>query len=236
VTVSSIWTRPAAPAATGRPAEHTRAQITEAAVGVAEADGLSAVTMRRVATELGTGAASLYRHLATRDDLVDLMIDSAYGGLAWPDATGDGRAGLVADEMALLAHLRAHAWLVDALALRPPTAHAGPHALARLEHLLGRLAAERAPGWARIEAVDVLDGIVRGQAHAERRGPASPAGGGLAETATRMLWQAKAGAHPHVTAALAAPPPPSAASADARLATVLRLVLDGVLGQAVMSM
>lgn len=229
MTASSIWTRPAGAAATGRPAEHTRAQITGAAVGVAEADGLAAVTMRRVATELGTGAASLYRHLATRDDLVDLMIDAAYGGLSWPDGTGDGRADLVADEMALLAHLRTHAWLVDALALRPPTAQAGPHALARLEHLLGRLANDRAPGWARIEAVDVLDGMVRGQAHSERRGPASPTGGGLAETATRMLWHAQAGAHPNVTAALAALPPAST-SADARLATLLRLVLDGVLG------
>ena len=56
-----IWMRPEH-AATGRPAQRSRAEITAAAVAIAEREGLDAVSMRRVATELGTGAASLYRY------------------------------------------------------------------------------------------------------------------------------------------------------------------------------
>ena len=62
--------------AVGRPAQWSRAEITEVALRVADAEGLDAVTMRRVAAELGTGAASLYRYVETREDLLDLMTDA----------------------------------------------------------------------------------------------------------------------------------------------------------------
>ena len=77
----SIWMRPE-PAGTGqagragRPALRSRAGITAAAIGVADREGLDAVSMRRVAAELGTGAASLYRYVETRDELLDLMCDA----------------------------------------------------------------------------------------------------------------------------------------------------------------
>src|ERR1035438_1052593 len=70
-----IWMRPQR-AAGGRPPRRSRAQITEVAVALADAEGADAVTMRRVAAELGTGAASLYRYLQRREDLLDLMSDS----------------------------------------------------------------------------------------------------------------------------------------------------------------
>src|SRR6201999_4390234 len=57
---ASIWMRPERSAA-GRPAQWSRAEITGAALRIADAEGLDAVSMRRVAAELGTGAASLYR-------------------------------------------------------------------------------------------------------------------------------------------------------------------------------
>jgi AcrR family transcriptional regulator len=44
---------------------------------LADREGADAVTMRRVAADLVTGAASLYRYLDNREDLLDLMIDSA---------------------------------------------------------------------------------------------------------------------------------------------------------------
>src|ERR1700733_1336935 len=70
-----IWMRPER-AATGRPPQHSRDEITAAAIAIADREGLDAVSMRRVAAELGTGAASLYRYLDTREDLLDLMIDA----------------------------------------------------------------------------------------------------------------------------------------------------------------
>ena len=71
----SIWMRPER-AAAGRPAQRSRAEITAAAIGIADREGLDAVSMRRVAAELGTGAASLYRYVDTREELLDLMSDA----------------------------------------------------------------------------------------------------------------------------------------------------------------
>ncbi len=56
-----------------------RARIVDAALRVADAEGLDAVTMRRVARELRTGAMSLYRHVPGKEGLVSFMIDRALG-------------------------------------------------------------------------------------------------------------------------------------------------------------
>jgi AcrR family transcriptional regulator len=70
-----MWLRPER-SAVGRPAQWSRVEIIPVALRVADAEGLDAVSMRRVAAELGTGAASLYRYVETREDLLDLMTDA----------------------------------------------------------------------------------------------------------------------------------------------------------------
>src|SRR5580693_9468734 len=90
----SIWVR-REHAAVGRPAQHSRAEITAAAVAIADADGLDAVSMRRVAAEFGTGAASLYRYVSTREDLIDLMIDSTAAEYSLAAPSGDWLADLI---------------------------------------------------------------------------------------------------------------------------------------------
>src|SRR5262249_13348359 len=61
-------------------------RIVAAAVQVADAEGLAAVSMSRVAAELGTAPMSLYRYVAAKDELLALMFDAAYG----PSPTGPG--------------------------------------------------------------------------------------------------------------------------------------------------
>jgi TetR/AcrR family tetracycline transcriptional repressor len=63
----------------------TREAIVAAAMKVLDAEGLDAVSMRRVAQELDTGAASLYAHVANKDELLDLMLDQVMGEMRWPD-------------------------------------------------------------------------------------------------------------------------------------------------------
>src|ERR1700759_2075702 len=58
-----------------------REQIVREAIRIADADGLEAVTMRRVAQQLGTGAMSLYRHVPDKDALVSLMVDPVIGDM-----------------------------------------------------------------------------------------------------------------------------------------------------------
>ena len=88
-------------------------RIAAAAVRVADAEGLDAVSMGRVAAELGAAPMSLYRHVGSKDDLLALMVDAAYGDLPEPSAAGEGwRAGLTRCARALRDGVRAHPWAV----------------------------------------------------------------------------------------------------------------------------
>lgn len=66
----TIWLRPER-SGRGPAPEYSRAQIARAGVELADADGLTSVTMRSVAAAVGAGPASLYRYVATRDELVE---------------------------------------------------------------------------------------------------------------------------------------------------------------------
>jgi AcrR family transcriptional regulator len=72
-----LWTEPDARGTPRRPL--SRARIVAAAVAVADAEGLDAVSMPRLARELETAPMSLYRHVPHKDALVDLMLDAAIG-------------------------------------------------------------------------------------------------------------------------------------------------------------
>lgn len=63
-------------------------RIIDAAVDLANAEGIGTVSMSRVANELGTSAMSLYRYVAAKDELLALMIDGAFGRIEWT-ITGD---------------------------------------------------------------------------------------------------------------------------------------------------
>jgi AcrR family transcriptional regulator len=78
-----IWTRDAP--GTRRP-RHTREQIAAAALAVADSEGLEAVSMRRIAAELGAGTMTLYYYVRTKAELLDLMDDAIMGEVLVPDA------------------------------------------------------------------------------------------------------------------------------------------------------
>src|SRR5512142_1509898 len=73
-TKDMIWMRPqSTPREPRQPL--SREKITEAAVRLADTQGIDAVSMRGIATELGCGTMSLYRHVRTKDEVHDLMVD-----------------------------------------------------------------------------------------------------------------------------------------------------------------
>ncbi|MEV4317309.1 TetR/AcrR family transcriptional regulator C-terminal domain-containing protein [Actinocrispum sp. NPDC049592] len=92
-------------------------QIVATAIAIADTEGLEALSMRRVAGDLGSGTASLYRYVASRDELLDLMIDEVRS--APVELTGDWRADLSAIARDIRATLLRHPWLVAELAGRP---------------------------------------------------------------------------------------------------------------------
>jgi AcrR family transcriptional regulator len=111
-TVAAAWGLRERPHKGPKPAL-SLARIVSAAVQVADAEGLDAVSMGRVAAELGAAPMSLYRHVAGKDELRTLMVDAAWGSP--PDAAepGEGwRAGLARWAWALRARGKRHPWVV----------------------------------------------------------------------------------------------------------------------------
>ncbi len=154
----SLWTRPAR-AARGPAPEHSRAEIAAAGVALADASGIGAVTMRSAAAAIGTAPASLYRYVASREELVQLMADQVYGEFS---LSGPGTGHPVPDLLELarqgLAIYRRHPWLLDV----PPTGNLpGPNAVAFIERSLAALAGTDLTGSARLETVGLFSGVVR---------------------------------------------------------------------------
>src|SRR5262249_3339568 len=150
-----IWMRQER-AATGRPARHSRAEITAAAVTIADGEGLEAVSMRRVAAELGTGAASLYRHVDNREDLLDLMMDATGAEYRDTAPTRDWLADLLdlGDQARVI--MRNHPWLPSLLLTRSVL---GPNGLTLLEHFLEVLEGHPAGTAAKLEAFAVFSSV-----------------------------------------------------------------------------
>ncbi len=161
-----IWMRPEH-AAAGRPAKRSREQITTTALAIADREGLDAVSMRRVAAGLGTGAASLYRYVETREDLLDLMIDSVGAEYAFTAPTGDWLADLLAIGDQARAIMRRHPWLPSLLLTRSVL---GPNGLVLLEHLLEALAPHPAGTAAKLEAFAMLNTVTALFVHYEATG------------------------------------------------------------------
>ncbi|MEU6796613.1 TetR/AcrR family transcriptional regulator [Nonomuraea wenchangensis] len=134
---TSIWMRPEERerSGPGRRPGYSREQITRTAVRIADAEGVEAATMRRIAGELGTGAMSLYRYVPRRDDLFDLMIDLAMSEIELPGGpSGDWRGDLTLLAGQVRAAGLRHPWLIALLTGRPTL---GPHLLRVHEFALG---------------------------------------------------------------------------------------------------
>jgi AcrR family transcriptional regulator len=115
----AAWGRHDRPARGPRPGL-SLTRIVDAAVEIAASDGLGAVSMNRVAAELGTAPMSLYRYVAAKDELLELMFDVGVGPP--PDLTDTlgWRAGLAAWAQAVRAGLRRSPWIVHIRLHGPP--------------------------------------------------------------------------------------------------------------------
>lgn len=110
--------------------------IVAAAVAVADAEGLEAASMGRVAKELGVSTMALYRYVATKDELVTLMVDGAFGPPPPlpEEAGGDWRAGLRHWYQAIGSAMFAHPWAVAHIPTGGPPVT--PNQLAALDQAL----------------------------------------------------------------------------------------------------
>lgn len=133
VTRMVVWERPEPPERPV-PAPLSRERIVRTAIRLADADGLEAVSLRKVAAALDVGPMRLYGYIATKDELLDLLVDAVYAEVR--PVGDDWREVLtsVAELTRRAAHR--HEWLADLIGGRPQL---GPNALARGEAVLSAL-------------------------------------------------------------------------------------------------
>ena len=213
----SIWLRPV-PSGKGRPATHSRDQITKAAIALADADGLEAVSMRKVGEKIGAGAASLYRHVENREELLDLMLDSTaaeYQLRAVNDHWLDNVMELADQANAIM---RRHPWLRQLLLIRPGI---GPNTVEVMEFFLDLLADHPASSETKLEAFAMLNALTA--LHA-----LSPTTAQLESQLVYLAHVVSAGQHPALARAFSEPQ--QSIPEAQRGARILRSMLTGLLG------
>ncbi|WP_103351636.1 TetR/AcrR family transcriptional regulator [Amycolatopsis sp. CA-128772] len=128
-----VWERPEPPERPA-PGPLSREAIVRAAIRLADADGLDAVSLRKVAGALDVGPMRLYGYIDTKEELLDLMVDAVYAGIR---ADGDGwREVLRSHAEAVRRAVHRHEWLADLIGGRPQL---GPNTLAGGDAVLAGL-------------------------------------------------------------------------------------------------
>ena len=138
--------------------------IAAAGVAVADREGLAAVSMKRVADELGSKPMSLYRYVASKEELLALMIDLAGGVPPPPAPDEDWRDGLERWARHYRDALNAHPWAIRVPINGPPVT---PNQLRWLEDALHSLRAVPLGAQAKMSVVLLVSGFVRNDATLE---------------------------------------------------------------------
>ncbi|MFI6844924.1 TetR/AcrR family transcriptional regulator [Kitasatospora sp. NBC_00085] len=130
--IPSVWARqqrePDQPAL-------SRTAIVREAVAMLDADGVEALSMRKLGARLNAGATSLYRHVATKDELMELAVDEVFGEITIPPADSpDWRAAVTEAAESFRATTLRHRWLASVLG-QAGLAYLGPNLMAYSERL-----------------------------------------------------------------------------------------------------
>jgi AcrR family transcriptional regulator len=192
MTSDFLWQERAQPTRGPKPAL-TLDKIADAAIAIADAEGLVAVSMQRVAADLGYTKMSLYRYLPGKAELVAAMIERGLGGPPAISAADGWRAGLTAWAGALLAAYGRLTWAQEATSAPRGV---GPNELAWTERALAVLP-EGLTGAERMDVVATIAGHVRMIA-----GQAGQAEGELAASMMRAMTE-HADRYPALAATLA---------------------------------
>ncbi len=141
----------------------SRPLVLEAAVALADQDGLEGFSMRRLAQELGVVPMALYKHVANKDELLDGMVDIVFGEIESPAIHDDWRSAMRRRAISAREALKRHSWAIGVMETRSP----GPSNLRNHNAVMGCL---REAGFAfetAIHAYSVQDAYIYGFAQQE---------------------------------------------------------------------
>jgi AcrR family transcriptional regulator len=196
----------------------SRPAIVAAAIAIADAEGIDAVSIRRVAADLKARAMSLYTYIERKEDLLDLMADEVAVETLVPDLPADWREATLAIARRERQAVRRHPWLVDLVTRRSMAGRVGPNMLRHSEQSIAALAGlDAGPDWKRRLLTAVADystGVaVREAAGNDESEALEPYLRGLIE----------GGGYPHLASLLGTPPAPG----DDTFERGLHWLLDG---------
>jgi AcrR family transcriptional regulator len=166
-----VWTRSQPP--TRRP-RFTRDDICAAALRIADTEGFEAVSMRRIANELGAGTMTLYHYVRTKDELLALLMDAVMAEIVVPEnetLPSDWRAALTLLAVRARDSLRRHSWILD-ITDDPAL---GPNSVRHFDQSLGAVDALPISLDEKFDIVFTLDDFVFGYCLRERNDLASDA-------------------------------------------------------------
>jgi AcrR family transcriptional regulator len=159
-----IWTRKA-PAA--RRPRFTREEIAATAMRIADTEGFDAVSMRRIAAELGSGTMTLYHYVRTKDELLSLVYDALMGEVVLPSGESfpdDWRGAVTTIAQRTRAALLRHPWVFD-ITDDPPV---GPNSVRHFDESLGAVAALPISLRDKFDIISAVDAYVFGYCLHER--------------------------------------------------------------------
>jgi AcrR family transcriptional regulator len=170
----------------GRPAKLDVGQVVDAAVALADRKGLSAATLPKVAESLGVTKMSLYRHVGSKDELLTLMQDAASGPVPSSlDGTGPWRERLRLWATEQQTIFTRHPWLATAPVSGPPK---GPNLIGWFDAGLRALRTSGLDWGAKVGAIMLVSGFVRGQAQMMQEFEAGRAGTDLDQAAAEQAY------------------------------------------------
>jgi AcrR family transcriptional regulator len=138
----------------------SRDQVLRAALELADVDGIESLTMRKLGQSLGFGVMSLYNHVASKDDVLDGILDLVLAESEPPSPAGDWDTAIEASAISVHDALRRHPWA--ATVLMAPAGHARPARWRYMELLLARLRDAGFSAQTTYHAYHVLDGHIFG--------------------------------------------------------------------------
>jgi AcrR family transcriptional regulator len=208
----------------GRRAPLTRERILGAAMALVDAEGLEALTMRRLARTLGFEAMSLYYYTPNKDDIIDGIVDLVVREIELPSLTGDWKAAIRSSAVSAHQVLRRHPWACNPLMSTPRLL---PSRLRMVDALLGRLADANLPSDLADRAYHAIDSHILGFTLWE-------AGYSIAlrdmppDALAKVVEDVGVGAYPHLTAHVAFHERPPGAGRKPAFEFGLDLILDTV--------
>lgn len=174
----------------------TRERVLRAAMELADRDGLAALSMRRLGQALGVEAMSLYNHVASKDDLLDGLVDAVFEEIGLPPVGIDWRTAMQTRALAARAVLTRHPWAIGLLESRR---HPGPATLRHHDAVIGCLRAAGFPIALVAHAYALLDSYIYGFALQQASLPFTTDEETVAVT-DQILQDMAADTYPHLTA------------------------------------